>query len=79
MCVDHIHDDAILQSPVEAMRLPTDPVQQCCGVTPHPKVLILGIAWHMTIYKRPDLLFSDLVRLISLTSGGNKLTSAACT
>jgi len=43
-----------------------DTVRAVSGVEMHPQVPIIGFARRMTAYKRPDLLFSDLDRLMAI-------------
>lgn len=58
-----IPDDAIWQAHVRAKQLLIDKVQLLTGEALQPDVPIFGFARRMTAYKRPDFLFSDLVRL----------------
>ncbi len=58
-----ITDAEIWNAHVEAKQELIDRIKARTGVGLHPKVPILGFARRMTAYKRPDLLFTDLVRL----------------
>ncbi len=61
-------DDAIWNAHIEAKHALLDLVRERCGQVLHPALPILGFARRMTAYKRPDLMFSDLVRLRSIAA-----------
>lgn len=58
-----IPDEAIWAAHLEAKRALLAEVRARCDISLDPDVAILGFARRMTAYKRPDLLFTDLVRL----------------
>jgi starch phosphorylase len=61
-----ISDPELWQGHREAKAVLIDEVEQQCRIELDPDQLILGFARRMTAYKRPDLLFNDLVRLKSI-------------
>lgn len=61
--VHGIPDAAILDAHAKAKQALIDKVRSLSGITLNPKVATLGFARRMTAYKRPELLFTDLVRL----------------
>jgi starch phosphorylase len=63
-----ISDAEIWQAHVEAKAALIEHIKARCGVTLHPKVPVFGFARRMTAYKRPDLMFTDLVRLRSIAA-----------
>lgn len=58
-----IADEAIWAAHVEAKRVLLQEVKTRCDISLDAEMPILGFARRMTAYKRPDLLFTDLVRL----------------
>jgi starch phosphorylase len=63
---DQIDDDAVWSAHQEAKRELLYLVKQECDVTLDPELPIIGFARRMTGYKRPDLLFSDIDRLLAI-------------
>jgi len=62
-----IPDDDIRRAHLQAKQALVERVQTLTGTSLDPEVLTLGFARRMTAYKRPDLLFSDMARLIAIT------------
>ena len=61
--VHGIPDGALMDARTKAKQALIDKVRELTGIALQPKVATLGFARRMTAYKRPDLLFTDLVRL----------------
>jgi starch phosphorylase len=61
-----LSDEEVWQAHQEAKRALIDHVQATVKQRLDPALPIIGFARRMTAYKRPDLLFSDLGRLIAL-------------
>jgi glycogen phosphorylase len=61
--VHGIPDGAILDAHAKAKQALIDKVRALTGIALHAEVATLGFARRMTAYKRPELLFTDLVRL----------------
>jgi starch phosphorylase len=63
---DQLSDDAVWQAHTEAKSDLIANVRNACGVDMDPELPIIGFARRMTGYKRPELLFSDVDRLVAL-------------
>lgn len=63
-----IPDDAIWESHTHAKQHLIEKVLTLTGVSLDPDVAIIGFARRMTAYKRPDLLFSGIERLMAIAS-----------
>jgi starch phosphorylase len=63
---DQVPDDKIWQAHVEAKQALMGKVKAVCGVNLEMDAPIIGFARRMTAYKRPDLLFSDIARLVAI-------------
>jgi starch phosphorylase len=63
---DQIADDALWSAHQEAKGELLRLVKRECDVTLDPELPIIGFARRMTGYKRPDLLFSDVDRLLAI-------------
>jgi starch phosphorylase len=63
---DQIEDDAVWSAHQEAKRELLTKVKWECGIALDPELPIIGFARRMTGYKRPDLLFSDVDRLLAI-------------
>ena len=61
-----IADAEILQAHLECKRRLIALVRASTGTALDPEHMIIGFSRRMTAYKRPDLLFSDLERLVSV-------------
>jgi starch phosphorylase len=63
---DQLPDDAVWQAHTESKSDLIARVRTACGVELDPDLPIIGFARRMTGYKRPELLFSDVERLVAL-------------
>jgi starch phosphorylase len=63
---DQLSDDAVWQAHTESKSDLIAHVRNACGVDLDPELPIIGFARRMTGYKRPELLFSDVDRLVAL-------------
>jgi starch phosphorylase len=63
---DRLSDDAVWQAHRESKSDLIARVRTACGIEMNPDVPIIGFARRMTGYKRPELLFSDIDRLVAL-------------
>jgi len=62
-----ISDDEIWEAHRQAKQHLIEKIKSYCDVSLDPDIPTLGFARRMTAYKRPDLLFTDLARLRSIT------------
>ncbi|HMK65849.1 MAG TPA: alpha-glucan family phosphorylase, partial [Thermodesulfobacteriota bacterium] len=67
--VGRIPDDEILEAHQEAKQTLLDYVKETTGIEMSTDLLTIGFARRATAYKRADLLFSDLERLITIGAG----------
>ncbi len=67
--MDRIPDESIVDAHAQAKHALIEKVRALCGVTLDPLVPILGFARRITAYKRPEMLFADLVRLKAIARG----------
>jgi len=67
--VDNVPDDLVWQTHQTCKRELLDIVKQRTGVGMSPDILTLGFARRATPYKRADLLFRDIERLLEVGSG----------
>ena len=63
---DQLSDDAIWTAHMEAKRDLLAQVKQAAGIELSPELPVIGFARRMTQYKRPDLLFSDIDRIMAI-------------
>jgi starch phosphorylase len=61
-------DDDLWRCHMEAKQALVDKVQADCGVELDPEVPLIGYARRMTHYKRPELFFTDVKRLLSINA-----------
>jgi starch phosphorylase len=67
--IGRIPDNEIWEAHMEAKKALFTYIRETAGVEMNPEILTLGFARRATAYKRADLLFSDLDRLIAIGSG----------
>jgi starch phosphorylase len=67
--IGRVPDEEIWQAHWEAKKNLFGFVREIAGVDMNPEVLTLGFARRATAYKRADLLFSDLERLLAIGAG----------
>jgi glycogen phosphorylase len=65
---DEISAEALWSAHQEVKGELIDEVRRLTGAVMKPDVLLIGFARRMTGYKRPDLLFSDLERLLAINA-----------
>jgi len=63
---DQLSDDAIWTAHMEAKRELVAQVKQAAGIELNPELPLIGFARRMAQYKRPDLLFSDIDRIMAI-------------
>ncbi len=63
---DQIDDDAIWSAHQDSKRALLNIVEKECEITLDPELPLIGFGRRMTGYKRPDLLFSDMDRLLAI-------------
>ncbi len=66
MRADQIGNDQIWDAHQEAKTRLIRTVEESCSLTLSPDIPLIGFARRMTGYKRPDLLFSDISRLVEI-------------
>jgi glycogen phosphorylase len=67
--VGRVPDEEIWSAHMEAKKVLFDYVRNAAGIDLNPDILTLGFARRATAYKRADLIFSDLERLIKIGDG----------
>jgi starch phosphorylase len=65
---DEVSGEALWSAHQEAKEELIAEIGRLTGVEMRPDVLLIGLARRMTGYKRPDLLFSDLQRLLAINA-----------
>jgi glycogen phosphorylase len=74
--VGRIPDDEIWAAHLEAKKILFEYVSAKTGITLNPDILTIGFARRATAYKRADLIFSDVERLVKIGKGKLQLVFA---
>lgn len=67
--VGRIPDGEIWSAHIEAKKVLIDFVKAGTGISMNPEIFTLGFARRATAYKRPDLLYTDIERLLRIAKG----------
>jgi starch phosphorylase len=74
--VGRVPDEEIWAAHLEAKNLLLDYIQETAGLEMSPDLLTIGFARRATAYKRADLIFSDLERLMAIGAGKMQIVYA---